>query len=207
MTTNKVVAVQHTRESLDLGGPRFSKVKLLDGREVFVESGLVVRGQGLEQIVGKAEYSDVVGDLVVQALVEGASMVSICNDLGIKYSVVDRWRKESSEFNERCRDAIKARAHYHAEEILAIAEEEGDPKARTEARKWLAEKFDSETFGNKTKISGDKNAPVQFIIQTGVPDRGSPSEEEKDVTPGGPTLQEGQAPEALENLEEVKHES
>lgn len=118
MTTNKVVAVQHTRESLDLGGPRFSKVKLLDGREVFVESGLVVRGQGLEQIVGKAEYSDVVGDLVVQALVEGASMVSICKDLGIKYSVVDRWRKgECVTFNYITYDQLKS---YYSQDMRFV---------------------------------------------------------------------------------------
>ena len=60
------------------------------------------------------------------------------------------------------------------------------PKEKISALQWAAEKGNAERFGTKTKIVGDKNAPVVFVIDTGIRRRGDEGfieSGEKDVTP------------------------
>jgi hypothetical protein len=88
--------------------------------------------------------------------------------------VIARWRAENEEFDKMVVMARKARAELFQDKIIASVDEDVDKddvpseKHKFDKLKWLAEKNDPDTFGNKTRISGDSSAPLQIIVETGI---------------------------------------
>lgn len=207
LLTGRIVAVQHDHsEFKNPNDPKYTKVTDLNGNTVYIANELVASGKTpFDKDHG---YSTFFADLIIQKVVEGCTLTKACKELDLAYSIVNRWKNTNVEFRKRLEDAYRDRAEKQADEILEIAEETRDAKARIDARKWAAEKFNPEKFGQKTKISGDKDAPLQFVIQTGVPERGADSSEtEKDVTPRGPALAGVETEEVVvPSLEEVEVE-
>lgn len=199
--TGRIVAVQHDHtEFKNPDDPKYTKVTDLNGNTVYVARELVVKGQTPFEKTNA--YSSFFADLLVQKIVEGWSLTKACIELGLEYSIVNKWKNENMEFRGRLEDAFKDRAEKHADEIMEIAEESRDAKARIEARKWAAEKYSPERFGQKTKISGDAKNPLTFFIQTGVPER----EEPRDVTPQAETSGHLPAPDEKLTQEKVATE-
>lgn len=107
-----------------------------------------------------------------------------CEELGVPYSIVKKWERESPEFKESLALARKDGAEYSHGKILELARTRGDAKTEIEALKWSAEKNDPERFGNKTKLVGDTSAPITFVIDTGIRREAIPEAPlEREVTP------------------------
>lgn len=68
-------------------------------------------------------------------------------------------------------DQIRAEAAH--DKVISLAEDtdEGNAQSRRvqiDAHKWSAKVHDPARYGDKTKISGDANAPLQIIVETGI---------------------------------------
>jgi hypothetical protein len=93
---------------------------------------------------------------------------------------VYRWRKEYEELDRAISLGRQARAETLHDEMLedtkSIKEEEGDISGQElqvkkhvyERLKYLAAVNDPNTYGNRTKVSGDSDQPVNIVISTGV---------------------------------------
>lgn len=178
MTTNKVVSVQHSMETLAVGSETLVPITDLEGRTVYIEKHLLVKGHTLKQFTRDHGYSHLHADLLVQKIVEGYTVTKACAELQIDYSIYNKWRADNIDFRKRIETALRDRAEYQHDKVLEIAEESREPKTRIEALKWSASVHNQEKFGTKTTLKGDANAPLTFVIQTGVPEQ-----EVIDVTP------------------------
>lgn len=125
------------------------------------------------------------GELICEKVASGLSISEICQLKGFpSIATLARWRAENPGFNEALTLAKKMRAEiYHdlvvrdmdSDETVSKDEVPGR-KLKFDRLKWLAGVNDPETYGNRTKISGDSDAPLQIIVGTGI-DRGEKSGE------------------------------
>lgn len=131
-------------------------------------------------------YNDMYRDLICQRIAEGKTLTNICKEAGFpSISTVARWRSENPDFNDAIAAARKMRAEVHHDKIAEALDgirdlnKEDIPaeKLYIDTNKWLAEKNDPETYGNKVMHEGDGSAPIQMVINTGVPD----SDNDKDT--------------------------
>lgn len=180
MTTNRVVAVQHSLQTLSRN--EMVEIILPDGRTVLMEATLRVKGDALSAYFPDQKFNPILADLIVDEVVGGASLLKACLAVGVEYTIVNKWKTEDDIFRGRLDQARRDRAEYHHDKILEIAAGSRDPKIEIDALKWSTEKNDPEKFSAKTKISGDKNNPVQFVLATGI-DRTPEPAAEKEVTP------------------------
>jgi hypothetical protein len=194
--TGKVVVVSHTLETFDPARPRYSKVKDPEGNTVYIESSLLTKSAG--GLLTPHTYNQFTADLILQKVVEGHTLLNACKELNVEYSVVVRWKTENNSFREQLAQAYKDRTEVHHDIILEIAANSRDAKTQIDALKWSTDKNNPEKFGNKTKITGDANAPVAFTILTGVPEK-----ETIDITPQASTGHLHPADEELEAQEIV----
>lgn len=179
--TGRVIAVQSTFDDLlKRRSDRLVKINTPEG-PVWIEKTLNF------DMVGRLKawpYSQLLGDLVCEKVTLGVSLVMACEELGVPYSIVKKWERESPEFKESLALARKDGAEYSHGKILELARTRGDAKTEIEALKWSAEKNDPERFGNKTKLVGDTSAPITFVIDTGIRREAIPEAPlEREVTP------------------------
>lgn len=99
--------------------------------------------------------------------------------------LVSRWlindypskRHKASDFREakaaarQLYKAIKAEAAH--DRVIELAEDVDEDNAQArrvqiDAHKWAAKVNDPANYGDKTQISGDANAPISFVIDTGI---------------------------------------
>jgi hypothetical protein len=166
LRSGRVICVQHSIE--DLAQKKWDRLIRVDTPQgpVWLEKGLQ-----FDKIYKSNElpYSQVLGSLICQKMVEeGLTLVKATKSLNLDYALVCRWKREHSEFRDMLHEARIDRAEYLHDEVIDEARASRDRKTTIETLKWAAEKGDPERYGNKTKIIGDKNAPVQFIIGTGI---------------------------------------
>ncbi len=137
------------------------------------------------------KYTEGYGHVICEMIAGGKTFKAICELSGMPtIGVLAMWRASEDDFRNAIQIAKKMRAeHFHdmiVEDLRAEAEaKEGDPnvsidenkisKDQVQARKlkmdrlkWLASVNDPDTFGNKTKVSGDAEAPLQLIVSTGI---------------------------------------
>lgn len=141
-------------------------------------------------------YSKMLGDLLAQGIVEGKSLVTACIDLNLEYSTVMRWKRTHEEFAEQLKEARRDRAEAFHDEVLETARTQARTKDKIAALQWAAEKGNPEIYGNKTKIVGDKDAPIQFVLATGINRDVTPTPEE--LPPGNPPESQGKETEIEE---------
>lgn len=137
-------------------------------------------------------YNDTYRDLICNLLATGKTFTDISKMRGFPgVSVIAQWRAAHSDFEDAIRAARRMGADYYADKI-ADSLEEGRvlnkdeipaEKLYYDKLKWLAEKADPDQYGNRTKISGDKNAPLTLIVDTGI-QRTGPTEVENEIIEG-----------------------
>lgn len=165
VNTGNVVAVQHSiREILKGKQADIHEITTPDGRKVWVEKGLASRSLKHRHY----ELDTVAMDLFCQNLTKGWSMKRSAEELGLDINIIRQWRVRSPKFNDQIKLAKLARADEMHEKVLEEAEDSFDTKVRIDAYKYMAEKGNPEAYGQKTKIVGDPNAPLGFIIETGI---------------------------------------
>jgi hypothetical protein len=170
LVSGRTVAVQKSyRDILENKWDDLVEITTPDG-PVWIERGLPIDKIRLKR---DFPFSKVMTDLICEKIVTGTPLLRACEELGLRYSTVCKWRRENADFKEALKMARKDRAeafHDQALERSAVATEENSKadKLRIDTLKWAAEKGDPEEFGNQTKVVGDKNQPVVFTISTGI---------------------------------------
>ena len=159
-------------------------------QEVCMLSGKILRrAQSVEDLLEGKEllpttgskriwnYSRAFAEVICQKIAEGLTFRELCTTQGFpSYGVLARWRSEHEDFDEALKQARKMRAEkYHdmieedvADDQSVDKDEVAGRKLKMERLKWLASVNDPETYGNKTKISGDSSAPLQIVVATGI---------------------------------------
>lgn len=114
------------------------------------------------------------GKYVVQEMMKGRTLASICGDKGmVSYATVWYWRRKHPDFDEACIYARKARAEWCHDQVLQMAEEAKQMPEKDHGRadaiaayKWGAEKNDKNTYGGGANESAQ--GPATVIINTGI---------------------------------------
>lgn len=152
-------------------GNEYTWKRLPTGKRVRVMVGEDV--SALEN-VGASIYTSEKGDAVVELWMQGKTFAEIGKIPGMPpASALYRWMQRHPGFREQIKAAKEIRAVYCAEKAIEHAEEakEFDVQSRrlkVDTMKWAAGVLDPESYGTRTKVVGDKNAPVAFIIDTGI---------------------------------------
>jgi len=183
--TGNVVKIQSTYK--EVKDDACTQVKTDIGL-VLVEKGLNVDNVPRCSFI---QFSPNLMDIICQKIAEGDSLTNICNEPDMPgYNTLSRWRREHPKVAEMIQHARRDRAENHYTRVLEEADGADEDnvqanKLRVTAYQWAAGVDNPEVFGAKTKISGDKDAPVQFIIDTGIRNASDyhKDESQKDVTP------------------------
>ena len=132
------------------------------------------RGISLDAVTSKRRtpvFSSFLADIICEKIVNELTIEEICQELKITKRTFGIWRRDNEEFSKDLDESYKMRALILSDKLMKSAEDGTDTsrdKLKMDAYKWLAEKGDAENFGTKTKIIGDKNAPLVFAIETGI---------------------------------------
>lgn len=183
--TGRVLAVQAS--AYDFLDDKFGRLVKIDTPEgpVYIEKGL-----SFDQTkrVYTQKYSAALADLICEKMVnDGATLIEAAKEYGVDYASICRWRRESEEFRTALLNAKKDRAEFFHDEAIEKARSQaktafGDKKLEISTLQWAAERGDAENFGSKTTIRGDKDAPLGFIIDTGIRREGDPGFKAPDDT-------------------------
>lgn len=140
-----------------------------------------------------------VASIICQHLTEGKGFQEICAMDGMPpFYILQKWRKMYSDFDEAIEQSIKDQAYLYRDKALeaiklAVTKDgDTDHKAIADMYLRLAEKGNPDRFGNKQKQLGDKDSPIHFTIETGVPQKVS------DARPVGPGTSEAVPPALVE---------
>jgi len=121
--TGEVAYRELTHEELQAGYDRV----VVDG-----EGWWVPREIEAASPLPSVRYNALVGDLLCQHVVEGASITEACRRVGITYSQLCKWRRDDSGLAERLRQAKRDRAELWFEKVVEIAETTGEGKGELE---------------------------------------------------------------------------
>ena len=188
MHTGEVLAVQFShRDILQGKQARFREVELPDGRKVLMENGIGSRTHVTRSylIDGTAQR------LLADEIALGNSIPEACANLNLDYNEVLSFKRSNPDFASLLEQARRDRADTMHEMVLIEGRNAIDEKVRIETYKYMADKGNPDSYGNRTKLTGDKNAPLTFLLDTGIRRAGDPGYEEgKDATkdqmdPGG----------------------
>jgi hypothetical protein len=164
--TGNVIAVQCTERDLLLEQwDRLIRVDTPSG-PVFLEKGISFDILG---VIQKYPFSKVLAGLLCESIMNGATITQACKELNLPKRVLIQWRLSNEEFAKtlafaRCEGADAL----HDEALQEARNPETPPKVRIEALQWSAEKNNPDRYGSKTKIVGDPNAPIAFVLETGI---------------------------------------
>jgi len=136
------------------------------------------------------EYHPYIGDLIVDEILEGKTLLQISKDDRFpSMSVMQRWLMKYEDFFDKIRKAERSRAQIFHDKIVDVADQADTPMSDAELKtarlkvdtlKWAAKKGDAERYGDKTTIDGNLDHAVTIVVQTGI--RRDPlSMEEKEV--------------------------
>ena len=119
-------------------------------------------------------YTKEAGEIVAGMIAQGMTPLSIERLPGMPTAFdLRRWESTHKEFASLLSLARKAYADYLADSALEIADQSEyrsfqSDKIKVDLALKLAAAHDPERYGNKTKITGDPNAPLTFLIDTGI---------------------------------------
>jgi len=122
-------------------------------------------------------YHEAYGQIIADLVTKGKTIEYISGLPGMpKRSTISNWQAKNDSFRALMDQARKDRAEvFHDEIVKDVDEDHKADKDEVQARKlkldrlkWLASKGDPERFGDRTKVSGDSDAPLQIIVSTGI---------------------------------------
>jgi len=200
--TGQVLQIQSSlTDSYDLQKDKFTEYKNKDGATYYIDKTLDHTKHLPSPTV---PFSEELADIICQKIAEGETITQISKnyvDLDLpSFNTIARWRRSYPDFDKAINLAFQDRAHVYHDKLIDTADPKNDdgsskhlskdeiPAARLkmDAYKWAAEKGNQSAFGNQTKIVGDASAPLQLIIDTGVPLPDSETQTTqypKDITP------------------------
>jgi hypothetical protein len=198
--TGEVVAQQATAQDLlTAKSDKLVPIQTEDGTLIYLEKGLSLENLNL-QTRKNYMFDEVMAQIICQKLASGMTMTKLYKEPGIPpAAVIRKWRKDYPEFEKALRIAVNDRGDYYHDKVIDTAhamtdENVGVAKEQIKAYQWGAQVGNPDQYGTKTKISGDANAPLTFMIDTGIRRPGDPGYNEdateklkkdqaRDVTP------------------------
>lgn len=102
-----------------------------------------------------AKKSPAILATICERIAQGESLRAISADIGIPASTVCEWLSKDAAFAEQYAHAREAQADTLADEIIGIADSEGDPqklRLMVDARKWVASKLKPKRYGDKVDV-------------------------------------------------------
>jgi hypothetical protein len=124
---------------------------------------------------GKLEprLSEAMTDLISELIAQGAtlSQISLLPEMPSAIQI-QRWIKTDTEFSEKIEYARKARAEFYADIAATVAAKTTSKNAKqnrlkVDTLKWRAGCDDPDRYGQRTKITGDAEKPLTFLLDTG----------------------------------------
>jgi len=143
-----------------------------------------------EEFKSGIKYHPLIMDTICDRMVEqGRSLYSVCGDPDMpKVASVLRWCANIPEAQDKFRLARLMLAEYLHDKILDSVDENDTSRDAVNANKlkfdklkYLASVNNPEIYGNKTILGGDSQAPVQFIISTGIVRNGQNTGREREL--------------------------
>jgi hypothetical protein len=122
-------------------------------------------------------YSSFVVDIMLDRIMNGDSITSICKEKGFPtYNSFCRWKRESPGFAENIRRAKRDRSEVYFDKIIksmddmddvANKDEVASRKLKVDSYKYIAKIGNQDEFGDKSQIKAEV-ASTHFIIETGI---------------------------------------
>lgn len=122
----------------------------------------------------KYPYCRVTCEQVCALVMTGLTMEDIGKEKGFPPAYILRtWKMKYPEFKADMENAERARADYLADLAIITAREATrktvqQDRLKIDTYQWGAEVGNREHYGKQTTLKGDKNAPLGFIIDTGI---------------------------------------
>jgi hypothetical protein len=126
-------------------------------------------------------YSEITCDHVCDLISQGSTMDEIGKMEGMPPSrILWKWMQKYPEFRRDVKEARKIRAEVFHDKAIATAKGSKESRVQSDrlkvdTYKWAAEVNDRETYGKQTKLTGDPEKPIGFLLDTGIrrdPDTG-----------------------------------
>ncbi len=123
------------------------------------------------------KYHEAYGQIISKLVSEGKTIKYITELQGMpSRNQISNWLVKHDEFSKMMDQARKDRAEVHFDEIAEDKDEDHDAskdevqarKLKLDRLKFLASKGDPDRFGDRTKVSGDSDAPLQIVVSTGI---------------------------------------
>lgn len=120
------------------------------------------------------KFNTIVADKIVELHMQGNSLDAISKEKGFPpVKIIYHWIQHNITFKNKIMQARQMRGFYFENKVMAEAEAvDADnynaQRVKIDAAKWLAKVNNPDVFGEKTKISGDKDAPLTFVVDTGI---------------------------------------
>lgn len=148
-------------------------------------------------------YSQTMVDHICAMIADGVTLQKIGQMDGMpSRGALYRWQTDpvhGPDFRARLKEARKLRAEVYHDKVMEIAESTEketvmEDRLKKEIYQWGAEKGDPDEYGVRVKHAGDVNAPMTWVISTGVPSaeaaievKSEPAPPSSDVQPDGVT--------------------
>lgn len=121
------------------------------------------------------DYSDTTAKQICMLVTEGYSIKEVAKIKGMPpMHIIYSWTRSNKQFKEELHIARQDRAHFYHDHAVDVAMETRRKldvpvnKLKVDTLKWAAEKGNAGTYGSKTVHEGNPEAPIQFIIDTGI---------------------------------------
>ena len=112
-------------------------------------------------------------DEICGLYMQGNSVRVISEKVKIPAHIIYHWMNLRPDFKKRMMEARELRGFYYEEKAVAAAEEADEEnvqsqKLKSQTYQWAAEVNNRSVFGKSTKLTGDPNAPLSFVVDTGI---------------------------------------
>ena len=121
------------------------------------------------------KYSEKLEDRMLEEIASGRSVISLCREEGWTPNADTwyRWMYKIDGLSDRYTRAKAISSEYHADQILAIADEADNQtfqvaRLQIDARKWVASKLVPNKYGEKSQIdhtSSDDSMKAPTVIK------------------------------------------
>lgn len=142
-----------------------------------IETGDVVgeTGKWVRPLI-HPKYTVPLSEQICHLVRTGKTYGEIVAEMGLNsVRTIYYWRNHYPDFAEDLRIAKRDRGDYYHDKVMSVAgneniskEEVPALKLKADLYKWGAEKANPQEYGAQTKITGDVNAPLQIMVDTGI---------------------------------------
>lgn len=146
---------------------------------------LTVRDAETGDIVGQSgkwikpmihpKYDVGAGDQICELTRRGKTNAQIVAEMGLPgVPTIYHWKTKHPDFAANLKAARQDRGDFYHDQVMEVAAKDIDSKEvsayklKTDLYRWGAEKANPGEYGNQTKLTGDVDAPLQIIVDTGI---------------------------------------